>query len=179
MPRRHSRKHEHTAEEEAAAAETTAETVADASADAVTTAVEELSGAVATEVAADASEAADWWTIIGDFVSGAAIAYTIVEVVKATKALKSAKAKKTQADDTKAKATTTKGEKAAEKAGAQQKVDGINAHKADTKKRIQDLQGKIDATKAQEAVLKESFTSIKAAPKAMLEHHAAQLGTKK
>ena len=30
--------------------------------------------------------------------------------------------------------------KAAEKAGAQQKVDGINAHKADTKKRIQDLQ---------------------------------------
>ena len=110
--------------------------------------------------------------------SAGGIAYTVVEVVKATKALKSAKAKKTQADDTKAKATTTKGEKAAEKAGAQQKVDGINAHKADTKKRIQDLQGKIDATKAQEAVLKESFTSIKAA-KHMLEHHAAQLSPKK
>lgn len=166
------------AEGEAAAAEGVAEVAAEASAEAVTTAAAELSGAVAGEVAADASEAADWWTIIGGVISAGAIVAATAAVVAATKSLADAKNKKTQAHNNQAKANATKRTKAAEKAGAQKKVDGINTHKADTKKRIQDLQGKIDATKAQEAVLKESFTSIKAA-KHMLEHHAAQLSPKK
>jgi len=166
------------AEGEAATAEVAAEVAAEASVEAVTTATAELSGAVAGEVAADASEAADWWTIIGGIISAGAIAAATAAVVAATSALANAKKKKTQAHNNQAKANATKRAKAAEKAGAQKKVDGINTHKADTKKRIQDLQGKIDATKAQEAVLKESFTSIKAA-KDMLEHHAAQLSPKK
>ena len=166
------------AEGEAAAAEGVAEGVAEASAEAVATATAELSGAVAGEVAADASEAADWWTIVGGVISAGAIVAATAAVVAATKALADAKNKKTQAHNDQEKANATKRTKAAEKAGAQKKVDGINTHKADAKKRIQDLQGKIDATKAQEAVLKESFTSIKAA-KHMLEHHAAQLSTKK
>ena len=166
------------AEGEAAAAESVAEVAAEASAEAVTTAAAELSGAVAGEVAADASEAFDWWTIIGGVISAGGIAAATAAVVASTKAVADAKAKKKQAYNNQAKANAAKVAKAAEKAGAQKKVDGINTHKADTKKRIQDLQGKIDATKAQEAVLKESFTSIKAA-KNMLEHHAAQLSPKK
>lgn len=157
-----------TALEAAAAAETGAEA-------AVAEATAEVASATAAEVAADASEAADWWTIVGGIASGVAIATATAAVVAAGKKLSEAKDTKARAGKNKAKATADKGKAASEKAAAQTKLHGIKAHKADTTKRIQDLKGKIDATKAQEAKFKKSYTSIKDAQR-VLKHHAAQVG---
>ena len=163
------------AEEGAATALEAADAAVEATAEVVVEATAEVASATAAEVAADVSEAADWWTIIGGIVSAAAIATATALVVAAGKKLVEANHKKAQAGKNKAKATADKGKAASEKAAAQTKLDGIKAHKADTTKRIQDLKGKIDTTKAQEAKLKKSYTSIKDAQH-VLKHHAEQLG---
>lgn len=160
----------------AADAEIAAELAAEVAGGEMVALTEELAVAVAAGGVADAAEATTWWTGIGAVIAGLGIVASIAAIALLRKKLAGASAKKKQAADDAAKANNAKRTKASEKAHAKKKVDDIVAHKGKLQKRIQDLQGKIDATKAQEAVLKDSFTSIKAAMQ-MLEHHTAVSGS--